>query len=62
MKFSVITISHNSAETIRNTFDSVLMQTYSDIEYIVIDGASADFTITFCYYRKGPAKRIFVFL
>ena len=45
MKISVITISYNSAETIRHTFDSVLMQTYLDIDYIVVDGASTDKTI-----------------
>ena len=45
IKISVITISQNSAETIRHTFDSVLMQTHYDIDYIVIDGASTDNTV-----------------
>ncbi|MDR2146377.1 MAG: glycosyltransferase [Tannerella sp.] len=45
MKFSVITIAYNSADTIRNTFDSVLQQQFCNIEYIVIDGASTDNTV-----------------
>jgi glycosyltransferase involved in cell wall biosynthesis len=45
MKISVITVCRNSVLTIRDTFDSVLAQTYPDIEYIVIDGASDDGTV-----------------
>jgi glycosyltransferase involved in cell wall biosynthesis len=45
MKISIITISFNSAATIRTTIESVLSQTYSDIEYIVIDGKSKDKTV-----------------
>ncbi|MDA7643390.1 glycosyltransferase [Akkermansiaceae bacterium] len=45
MKISIITVSYNSAETIEATFISVLQQTYSDIEYIVIDGGSTDHTL-----------------
>ncbi|MEA4935062.1 MAG: glycosyltransferase family 2 protein [Paludibacter sp.] len=45
MKVSIITVSYNSAATIRDTFDSVLSQTYRDIEYIVVDGCSSDDTL-----------------
>lgn len=45
MKISIITVAYNSAATIRATIDSVLAQTYPDIEYIVIDGNSKDSTI-----------------
>lgn len=45
MKISIITATYNSAETVRNTFDSVLNQTYKDIEYIVVDGLSKDNTV-----------------
>lgn len=44
-KVSIITVCYNSSKTIRKTFDSVLHQTYGDIEYLVIDGASTDGTI-----------------
>ncbi len=45
MKVSIITVVYNGAEHIRDCVDSVLSQTYSDIEYIVIDGKSTDGTI-----------------
>lgn len=45
MKISIITASYNSAETVRDTFDSVLRQNYSDYEYIVVDGGSKDETL-----------------
>ena len=45
MKISLITVSFNSVSTISDTFDSVLAQTYSDLEYIVVDGSSSDGTV-----------------
>lgn len=45
MKISLITITFNSASTLHDTMQSVLLQTYSDVEYIVVDGASQDNTI-----------------
>lgn len=45
MKISIITATFNSAKTVRDTFDSVLAQTYNDIEYIVVDGLSKDNTL-----------------
>ena len=44
MKISVITITYNSEKTLRDTIESVLGQTYPDIEYIVVDGKSKDST------------------
>ncbi len=44
MKISIITATYNSASTLRDTIESVLAQTYTDIEYIVVDGASTDAT------------------
>ena len=45
MKISIITASYNSAQTLRDTMESVLCQTHKDIEYIIVDGASKDTTM-----------------
>lgn len=45
MKLSLITVSYNSKKTIQRTFNSIKMQDYKNIEYIVIDGGSTDGTI-----------------
>lgn len=45
MKISIITVCYNSEKTIEKTFQSVQSQTYSNIEYIVVDGKSTDDTL-----------------
>lgn len=42
---SIITVAYNSESTIAGAMESVLAQTYSDIEYLIIDGKSADTTV-----------------
>ena len=44
MKISVITVVRNRVKTIENAINSLKSQTYKNIEYIVIDGASTDGT------------------
>ena len=43
-KISVITVCLNSEKTIERSIQSLLSQTYTEIEYIVIDGGSNDKT------------------
>ena len=45
MKISIITATYNSGKTLEVCMDSVLHQTYKDIEYILIDGKSKDDTL-----------------
>lgn len=45
MKISIITVVYNNASVIKNAIDSVLNQTYDNIEYIIIDGKSTDGTV-----------------
>lgn len=42
MKLSIVTINYNNVEGLRKTMESVLAQTYTEIEYIIVDGASID--------------------
>lgn len=44
-KFSIITITYNAATTIEPTLQSVLSQTYTNYEYLLIDGGSKDDTV-----------------
>ena len=43
-KISIVTVTYNCVDTIEQTICNVLKQTYPNIEYIVIDGASTDGT------------------
>lgn len=42
MKLSIVTINFNNAEGLRKTLASVAVQTYRDIEHVIVDAASTD--------------------
>lgn len=44
-KISIITVCKNEKDTIENTLLSIFNQTYSNIELVIIDGASTDGTV-----------------
>ena len=46
MKISLITVTYNSGKTLSCTIESVLSQSCSNIEYIIVDGASKDNTVS----------------
>jgi len=57
LKISIITVCFNSSKTIEKTFQSILNQTYNEIEYIVIDGGSTDSTLDIIKkYKKNIAS------
>lgn len=59
-KVSIITPSYNRADFIEETIESIINQTYSNIEYWVIDGGSEDETIKILnkYQKQGSLKFI----
>ena len=46
MKLSIVTINRNNALGLERTLQSVVNQTYKEFEYIIIDGASTDDSVT----------------
>lgn len=60
MKISIITVSYNSAKTIEDTIQCVLNQTYADIEYIVVDGASKDATPAIIDRHKDRISKVII--
>lgn len=67
MKISIITINFNNRDGLKNTIESVVNQTYNDIQYIVIDGGSTDgsaeiikeYTDRINYWVSEPDKGIY---
>jgi glycosyltransferase involved in cell wall biosynthesis len=53
LKISLITVSYNAASTIDRCIQSVIQQDHDNIEYIIIDGASADDTVLIANKYKG---------
>lgn len=54
MLVTIITVCFNAEKTIGRTLQSVLKQTYEEIEYIVIDGKSSDNTVEIAHSYQIP--------
>lgn len=61
MLISIITVCFNCEEQIKKTLDSVLLQTFKDFEYVVIDGASRDSTYSIVKTYLPKFERLLLF-
>ena len=59
MKFSIITVSLNSGDKLRETVDNVLKQTCRDFEIIIKDGGSRDNSLSKVKDLNSPFIKIF---
>lgn len=60
MKLSIITVTLNSKKTIISTLNSILSQTYKNIEHIIVDGGSTDGTIEIIKEYNHENKKIII--
>ena len=58
LKISIITITYNSAQTVEQTIQSVLNQSYKNVEYIIIDGGSTDATLSIIEKYKNNISKL----
>ncbi len=55
---SIVTVTYNSEQTLGSTMESLLEQSYSDLECLIVDGASADGTVALAEsYRERLEQR-----
>lgn len=59
MKVSIITPSYNQGQFIERTIQSVLQQSYANIEYIIMDGGSTDNTMEIVNRYKDRIHIVF---
>jgi glycosyltransferase involved in cell wall biosynthesis len=53
MRISIITVVYNNERTIKDAMNSVLSQSYSNLEYVIIDGGSSDNTASIIKDYEG---------
>ena len=57
-KFSIITVTYNAEAVLEDTIQSVISQTYHNVEYIIIDGASTDRTLDIVHKYKERIHQV----
>ena len=57
-KFSIITVTYNADKVLETTIQSVIHQTYKNIEYIIVDGKSKDHTLNIANKYKEHIYQI----
>ena len=57
-RITIITVCYNAEKTIPRTLRSIQAQTYSNIEYLIIDGASKDGTLELVQ-KLAPRAKVF---
>ena len=60
MKITIITVTLNSKKTLISTLNSILSQTYKDIEHIIVDGGSNDGTLEILNEYNHKNKKIII--
>jgi glycosyltransferase involved in cell wall biosynthesis len=55
---TIITVCRNAARTLQSTIDSVVSQSYRNVEYIIIDGASTDDTMAIVDRQRSTFARV----
>lgn len=58
IKISIITVTYNSAQTIEQTIQSVINQSYKNVEYIIVDGGSTDATLSIIEKYKANILKL----
>ena len=58
MKVTIITVTYNSSETLQKCISSVANQSFSNIEHIIVDGASNDETLEIIKKNSSVSKFI----
>lgn len=56
--FSIITVTYNAEAVLEDTIQSVISQTYHRVEYIIVDGASKDGTLSIINKYKDRITKI----